>query len=246
MVGTFKPLNRQFKIVNPDGTPTEFFIRWAQSNGLDLEEAVSLEDLQVVQDEVNALETTVNNLSLDDLTDVDLGTPSNNDVLTYDSGTGLWEAQAGGGGGGGGWTLIDVHDFSVDNAAFASVTGVDSYTELMIIADAVSRASGSSGRTSFFSIDSGSTWESAYFSYNFNGSVTARNSPGATGNGGNGAQYISHRVLNNVDGSLKRVTGTGTWTETYLNQTSVINAMGSGSANQTDICTGGKIYFLGR
>ena len=40
MVGIFQPLSSNTKIVNEDGTPTDYFIRLMQVKGLDLEDAV--------------------------------------------------------------------------------------------------------------------------------------------------------------------------------------------------------------
>lgn len=41
MVGTLQPLGRQYPIANPDGTPTEYFIRWAQQKQIDIGEGVA-------------------------------------------------------------------------------------------------------------------------------------------------------------------------------------------------------------
>ena len=41
MVGTLQPLGSNLKIVNPDGTPTDYFIRWAQQRQIDIGDAVS-------------------------------------------------------------------------------------------------------------------------------------------------------------------------------------------------------------
>ena len=123
MVGTFQPLTNNTKIVDENGQPTDYFIRWAQTRGFDIEDAVSLEVMQqYVQDEfaardVNAgfglsgggpLDTDVTlNLDADigDLNDVDTTTasPTNGQVLIWNAADGLWEPgnQSGGSGGGG-------------------------------------------------------------------------------------------------------------------------------------------------
>lgn len=41
MVGTLQPLGKQYPVVNPDGTPTEYFIRWAQQKQIDIGEGVA-------------------------------------------------------------------------------------------------------------------------------------------------------------------------------------------------------------
>lgn len=45
MVGTLQPLGRQYPIANPDGTPTEYFIRWAQQKQIDIGEGVAASDV---------------------------------------------------------------------------------------------------------------------------------------------------------------------------------------------------------
>lgn len=45
MVGTLQPLGRQYPITNPDGTPTEYFIRWAQQKQIDIGDGVAASDV---------------------------------------------------------------------------------------------------------------------------------------------------------------------------------------------------------
>jgi hypothetical protein len=44
MVGNLQPLERQFPIVDQDGRPTQYFIRWAQQRQIDIQQAVSPEE----------------------------------------------------------------------------------------------------------------------------------------------------------------------------------------------------------
>ena len=120
MAGTFQPLSKQFPIVDENGQPTEYFIRWAQQRQIDIGEGISgAEAEKIVKDWAKSrsilagdglsgggtLDADVT-LSLDatlgDLNDVDFSTPpANEQVMVYDEATGLWKPadQSGGGGG---------------------------------------------------------------------------------------------------------------------------------------------------
>lgn len=45
MTGNLQPLEQQFPVVKPDGTPTEYFIRWAQQRQIDIRSGITLADL---------------------------------------------------------------------------------------------------------------------------------------------------------------------------------------------------------
>lgn len=45
MAGTLQPLDGKFGIVNPDGTPTLYFIKWAQQRQLDISQGITEQDL---------------------------------------------------------------------------------------------------------------------------------------------------------------------------------------------------------
>lgn len=78
-----QPLAQYFKVVNPDGTPTEYFIRWAQQRQIDIAGGITQAQL----------DAALAALSLDDLSDVDLSTPpTDGQALVYDSGSGEWVA----------------------------------------------------------------------------------------------------------------------------------------------------------
>lgn len=87
MADNAQPLNSRIPIINKDGTPTEYFIRWAQQFSKN-------SDFSSLQDEVD-------NLSLSSLNDVDITTnpPTNNQALTYDLGSQLWVPESISGGG---------------------------------------------------------------------------------------------------------------------------------------------------
>lgn len=46
MVGILQPLDQKFALVKPDGTPTDYFIRWAQQKQIDIGDSINLTDLQ--------------------------------------------------------------------------------------------------------------------------------------------------------------------------------------------------------
>jgi len=123
MVGTFQPLTNNTKIVDENGQPTDYFIRWAQTRGFDIEDAVSLEVMQqYVQEEFAdrsviagdglggggslGSDVTLNlDASFGDLNNVDMTTtpPADGEVPTWDAGSSLWVPGAGGGSGGSGF-----------------------------------------------------------------------------------------------------------------------------------------------
>lgn len=93
-----QPLDQNFKIVNPDGTPTEFFIRWAQQRQTDIQDAVPATrrvntgtglagggDLSA--DLTLSLDADIN-----DLNDVDTVTtpPTDGQALIWDAGDSEW------------------------------------------------------------------------------------------------------------------------------------------------------------
>lgn len=77
MAGSLQPLAQKFKITNDDGTPTEYFIRWAQQRQIDIGTAVT--------------QTQLDALRLDDLADVDTTPPpTDGQALIWDAGTSEW------------------------------------------------------------------------------------------------------------------------------------------------------------
>lgn len=50
MAGIFQPVPNNMKIVNPDGTPTDYFIRWTQQRGIDIQDSIT----QAILDEAFA------------------------------------------------------------------------------------------------------------------------------------------------------------------------------------------------
>lgn len=125
MPGEPQPLVNNQKIVHDDGTPTDYFIRWAQTRQIDIASGITAEEAQqLIVDFLAAHPLTAGtgisitpsgsiaddvtialNAVLGNLNDVDLSTPpTNGQVLVYDDVSMTWKPadQSGGGGGGGG------------------------------------------------------------------------------------------------------------------------------------------------
>lgn len=51
MVGTLQPLAQNFKVVKEDGTPTEYFIRWAQQKQIDISAGITAAQAQQLIDD---------------------------------------------------------------------------------------------------------------------------------------------------------------------------------------------------
>lgn len=120
MAGNVQPLVNNQRIVNPDGTPTDYFIRWAQTKQIDISGGITLDQLKeylaghqmqagtgisiTPSGDINDKPTIALNAALGDLNNVDLQTtaPTNGQVIAYDAASGLWLPvnQSGGGGGG--------------------------------------------------------------------------------------------------------------------------------------------------
>lgn len=126
MPGEIQPLQDRNPIAKPDGTPTDYFIRWAQQRQIDISGGITgAQAQQLINDwaagrEIIAgiglsgggnlsADVTINlDAVLDDLDDVDTSTvpPTDGQVLTYDEVEELWiPADSAGGGGPPGWAV---------------------------------------------------------------------------------------------------------------------------------------------
>lgn len=118
-MATLQPLSRQFAIVNADGTPNDYFIRWAQQKQIDINNNLTAAQVQALIDAtlddysvhagfglsgggpLNTNPTIDLNASIGELNDVDLSTPpTDQQVLVWDAASSLWVPadQSGGGG----------------------------------------------------------------------------------------------------------------------------------------------------
>jgi hypothetical protein len=197
-----QPLNDRVPITNPDGTPTQYFIRQLQERGIAVDDKISLEEaLDLINDALGS--HTVNagtglsgggtlasnptlslNAFLDDLNDVDFSTPpTDGQVMVYDQGLGLWlpgdqTGGGGGGGGGGAWSLIDSWDFAVSGAITERIVDISGYTDVLIIFDSVTTSS-STWRVAQFSLDGGATYISSTVYRSLSSTGTATNTDSA-------------------------------------------------------------------
>lgn len=86
------PLSTQVPIVDEDGNPTPYFQQLMQIF-ID-EKNAAVDDITETVEDLDDLVAVVAALELDDLADVDTTGVSDGDVLTYDSGSGDWIADA--------------------------------------------------------------------------------------------------------------------------------------------------------
>jgi hypothetical protein len=117
----FQDLRGDIPIVNPDGTPSDYFLQMMFRLSQNAEQDSG--DIQSKLDKTTPLNTATGLLGggplgapltlyldadLNDLNDVDTATtpPTDGQVLTYDSGPGLWVPETPSGGGGGGSAVL--------------------------------------------------------------------------------------------------------------------------------------------
>lgn len=177
MVGKLQPLSREFQIVNPDGTPTEYFIRWAQQRQIDIGQGITAAQAQQFIDDaltghviqagtgISVLNPELINdptVSLDailgELNDVDLSTPpTDGQVIIWDDTAQMWVPadQSGGGGGGAPWELV-YSNSAITNPTSEIDVDVSAYEEILVIGRLVTLAS--TGYRGVFPSTDGSTF----------------------------------------------------------------------------------------
>ncbi len=154
-----QPLNIRTAIVNEDGTPNQYFLRWMQDQGVDIDAKLDPDSLNTyiqawaATRSINAgtglsgggdlsADRTLNlNAGIDLLTDVDTTTtpPTDGQALVWKAADSLWKpgsVASGGGGGSGALTFISQQTLGAAAASVTFSTIPQTYEDLILVVDA--------------------------------------------------------------------------------------------------------------
>lgn len=252
-----QPLNTRLPIAKGDGTPTEFFIRWAQQFN---ESALGPDSLTEIQQELLNLGSAISNLALNNLTDVDTETtpPEDGQALVYDEDSGLWlpgDVASGGGGGGGGapWEVVATWDHAISgNTNRVVFNNLHDYTDLYVFIQDMTLDT-SVQRYVRVSTDNGATWfegSSDWAAVASSGVVTSPTGGSALNDDTSSAARSGDFLLlgSNLQGP-KFITRPirGNTRHLFLGSEDPINALSvTGQTPATQLITGGKVWVYGR
>lgn len=229
-----QPLDRRNPIINPDGTPSEFFIRWAQQfsqstlpvDGIGAGAGISVTDGPVISLDAG----------LGDLNDVDLATtpPTDQQVIVFDEASGLWlpADQSGGGGSTTYWAVQAIGTGASQNITLPfSVTAAN---EISVYVNGVYY------ETDEYTV-SGTTLTMT--SNAAGDSIEVRGENFSGGGGGSGWTLIDSWDFS-VDGAVPELifTGLGYFTEIYLEAYSVTKTV-SGTLDARVSTDGGSTFW---
>lgn len=160
MANRNQPLNIRTAIVNEDGTPNQYFLRWMQDQGVDIDAKLDPDSINTyiqawaATRSINAgtglsgggnlsADRTLNlNAGIDLLTDVDTTTtpPTDGQALIWKAADSLWKpgsvASGGGSGGSGALTFISQQTLGAAAASVTFSTIPQTYEDLILVVDA--------------------------------------------------------------------------------------------------------------